>query len=87
MDRVMKAMEQMQLDDARNDMKIMKHALPRQINVADEHGIRHLAKNMDLTAIDVRSIAHSAGDWERIAKRLNVSTDVVKVVKVNIGGI
>ena len=87
MDRVMKAMEQMQIDDAMSDSEIMKHALPRQINVADEFGVRHLAKSVHLTPVDVRSIAHSAGDWERIAKRLNVPTNVVKVVKVSIGGI
>ena len=87
MDRVMKAMEQMQMDDARMDSKIMKHAPPRQINIADLHGINHLAKSIDLTPVDVRSIAYSHGDWERIAKKLNVSTDVVKVVKVSVGGV
>jgi len=87
MDRVMKAMEDMQMDDARGDSKIMKHALPRQINIADLHGINHLAKSINLTPVDIRSIAHSHGDWERIAKKLNVSTDVVKVVKVSVGGI
>ena len=87
MDRVMKAMEQMQMDDARSDSKIMKHALPRQVNIADLHGINHLAKSIDLMPVDVRSIAYATGDWERIAKRLNVSTDVVKVVKVSVGGV
>ena len=87
MDRVMKAMEDMQLDDARNDSKIMKHALTRPINVSDRRGMHYLAKSVDLTPVDVRSIAHATGDWERIAKRLNVSTDVVKVVKVSVGGV
>ena len=87
MDRVMKAMEDMQMDDARSDAQVMKHALPRQINVADLHGINHLAKSVNLTPVDVRTIAHSTGDWERIAKRLNVSSNIVKVVKVSVGGI
>ena len=87
MDRVMKAMELMQLDDAKTDAKIMKHALVNPINVADLHGINHLAKSIDLTPVDIRSIAYSVGDWERIAKRLNVSTDQVKVVKVSVGGV
>ena len=86
-DRVMKAMELMQIDDAKQDDNVMKHALVRQINIADLHGINHLAKSIDLTPVDVRSIAHSTGDWERIAKRLNVSSDQVKVVKLSIGGI
>jgi hypothetical protein len=87
MDRVMKAMELMQMDDAKNDSKIMKNALARPINIADLHGINYLAKNIELTPVDVRSIVHSVGDWERIAKRLNVTSDQVKVVKVSIGGI
>ena len=87
MDRVMKAMELMQLDDARTDSKIMKHALTRQINIADLHGLNYLAKNIDLTPVDIRSIAYSVGDWERIAKRLNVTTDQVKVVKLSVGGV
>jgi len=87
MDRVMKAMENMQLDDARNDSKIMKHALTRPVNVGNRRAIHYLAKSVDLTPVDVRSIAYATGDWERIAKRLNVSTDVVKVVKVSVGGV
>jgi len=86
-DRLMKAMEQMQRDDALQNDKVMKHALTRPVNIADEQGVRHLAKHLSLTPIDVRSIAHQMGDWERIAKRLNISSDVVKVVKMSVGGI
>jgi hypothetical protein len=86
-DRLMKAMEQMQRDDALRNDKVMKHALTRPVNIADEQGVRHLAKHLSLTPIDVRSIAHQMGDWERIAKRLNISSDVVKVVKMSVGGI
>jgi len=86
-DRITKAMEDMQMDDAFADDTVMKHALPRPVNIADEFGIRHLAKSVDLTPVDVKTIAHSMGDWERIAKRLNVSPTVVKVIKVSIGGV
>jgi hypothetical protein len=86
-DRLMKAMENMQRDAALLESRIVKHALPRPINIADEHGIRHLAKHLSLTPLDVRSIAHQMGDWERIAKRLNVSSDLVKVVKLSVGDI
>ena len=86
-DRITKAMEDMQMDDALADNTVMKHALPRPVNIADEFGIRHLAKSVDLTPVDVKTIAHSMGDWERIAKRLNVSPTVVKVIKVSIGGV
>jgi hypothetical protein len=84
---LMKAMEQMQRDDAMKSDRVMKHALTRPVNIADEHGVRHLAKHLNLTPVDVRSIAHQMGDWERIAKRLNISSDVVKVVKISVGGI
>jgi len=86
-DRLMKAMEQMQRDDAMKSDRVMKHALTRPVNIADEHGVRHLAKHLNLTPVDIRSIAHQMGDWERIAKRLNISSDVVKVVKISVGGI
>ena len=55
--------------------------------VGDENAVRHLAKQLNITPVDVRSIAHQGGDWARIAKRLDISTDVVKVVKVSIGGV
>ncbi len=86
-DRLMKAMESMQRDAALLETRVVKNALPRPVNIADEHGVRYLAKHMGLTPVDVRSIAHQMGDWERIAKRLNVSSDVVKVVKISVGGI
>ena len=86
-DRLMKAMEDMQRDAAKIDSSIMKHALTRPVNIADETGVRHLAKQLNLTPLDVRSIAQQLGDWERIAKRLNVKSDIVKVIKVSIGGV
>ena len=86
-DRLLKAMETMQRDDAMSDEVVMKHALTRPVNIADNHGITHLAKMVGLTPLDVRSIAHQTGDWNRIAKRLNVSDNVVKVIKVSIGGV
>ena len=86
-DRLMKAMENMQRDDAMRDDNIMKHTLPRPINIADDIGIRHLAEKMDIHPLDVRSIAHQTGDWQRIAKHLNISTDIVKVIKLSVGGV
>ena len=86
-DRLLKAMETMQRDDAMGDDMVMKHALTRPVNIADNHGVSHLAKMVGLTPLDVRSIAHQTGDWNRIAKRLNVSDNVVKVIKVSIGGV
>ena len=86
-DRLMKAMESMQRDAAMQETRIMKSALPRPVNIADNHGVIHLAKHLGITPVDVRSIAHQMGDWERIAKRLNISDEVVKVVKVSVGGV
>ena len=86
-DRLMKAMESMQRDAAMQEPRIMKSALPRPVNIADNHGVIHLAKHLGITPVDVRSIAHQMGDWERIAKRLNISDEVVKVVKVSVGGV
>jgi len=86
-DRLMKAMESMQRDDAMTNTEVMQHVLVRPVNVADNNGILYLAKQVGLTPTDVRSIAHQMGDWDRIAKRLNVSSDVIKVVKLSVGGV
>jgi hypothetical protein len=86
-DRLMKAMEEMQKDEARMDASIIKHIPVRSIHINDESGVNLIAKKMGLTSLDVRTIAHSTGDWSRVSKQLDVPLDIVKVVKVSMGGI
>ena len=86
-DRLMKAMEEMQKDEARMDASIIKHIPVRSIHINDESGVNLIAKKMGLTSLDVRTIAHSTGDWGRVSKQLDVPLDIVKVVKVSMGGI
>ena len=86
-DRLMKAMEEMQKDEARMDTSIMKHAPVREVDISDERGIHRIAKGLGLTSLDVRTIAHTSGDWNRISEKLDVPLDVVKMVKVSMGGV
>ena len=86
-DRLMKAMEEMQKDEARMDTSIIKHIPVRSVHINDDNGVNVIAKKLGLTSLDVRTIAHSTGDWGRVSKQLNVPLDVIKVVKVSMGGI
>ena len=86
-DRLMKAMEEMQKDEARMDAAIIKHIPTRSIHINDESGVNLIAKKLGLTSLDVRTIAHSTGDWGRVSKQLDVPLSVIKVVKVSMGGI
>jgi hypothetical protein len=86
-DRLMKAMEEMQKDEARMDADIMKHVPVREVDISDERGIHRIAKGLGLTSLDVRTIAHTSGDWNRISEKLDVPLDVVKMVKVSMGGV
>ena len=43
-----------------------------------------MAMKMGITKQDVRSIAHSKGDWHRIAKAYDIKPIVVKAVKVSL---
>lgn len=79
MDRVLKKLERIQMEDARNDNEISKHVKPhfRDSNL--------LAQHLGLTKGDVHTIAHATGDWYKIAKSFSVEPKVVKVIKVNQG--
>ena len=79
MDRVLKQLEQLQMADAKDDVEITKHQKPHFRDA------RLLAKHLNLTHEDVRSISHSTGDWHRVAKTYNVDPKVVKVIKINTG--
>jgi hypothetical protein len=65
--------------DAKDDVEITKHQKPHFRDA------RLLAKHLNLTHEDVRSISHSTGDWHRVAKTYNVDPKVVKVIKINTG--
>jgi len=79
MERILKQLERLQIDDARNDESITKHVKSHFSN-ADI-----LAKHLDLTRGDIHTISHSAGDWYKIAKQFKIEPNIVKIIKVNQG--
>jgi len=83
-DRIIKAMERMQMLDAKQDMAVLSQAITVPLNRESEDDLSFLAMKMGITKQDVRGIAHSKGDWHRIAKAYDIKPIVVKAVKVSL---
>ena len=77
MERILKQLEGLQLDDAKNDSEISPHIKSHFKDAT------LLAKHVGLAPIDVRGIAHATGDWYNIAKNFGIEPKIVKVIKVN----
>lgn len=86
-DRLIKAVEILQIEDARRDDEIIKHLPSNNLSVDSITDILYLAKMLDITSMDVSTILNTKGDWERISKTYGYSDKVVKVVKVSFGGV
>ena len=87
MDRLIKAVEILQIEDARKDDNIIKHLPSNNLSVDSITDILYLAKMLNITSMDVSTILNTKGDWERISKTYGYSDRVVKVVKVSFGGV
>jgi hypothetical protein len=74
MDRVMKALERMQQEEAGFD------GIKINSNLNNPHA---LAKHVGLTASEVVTINQTMGDWHNIAKSYNVDAKIIKVIKTN----
>ena len=85
-DRLMKAVEQMQIEDAKKDTDVLKFLPKRKMSVESNSDISTMAHKMDIAPIDVRTIVFTKGDWTRISKKYGYSDKVVKVVKTAFGG-
>ena len=83
LDRIEKAMEEMQLQDAKTDVNVLKY-VPRKtnLNLNVESDVALMASKTGLTKHDIRSLAVSKGDWHRVAEVFNVPPPVVGAVKV-----
>ena len=66
---------------------VRKHVPVVKMDHGNIEDVRFMAEKMDITPLDVETILHSKGDWERITKTYGYSGKVVKVVKVSFGGI
>ena len=86
-DRLIKAIEILQIEDAKEDSTVKKYVPVVKMDQRKIEDVRFMAEKMDITPLDIETILHSKGDWERITKTYGYSDKVVKVVKVSFGGI
>ncbi|MAK80432.1 MAG: hypothetical protein CMJ17_00915 [Phenylobacterium sp.] len=86
-DSVAKVVEILQLEEARLDGSVMKHVPNSKFNPKSNHDIIQMSEIVSLTPLDVRTILHSQGDWQRISKTYGYDDTTVKIVKVAFGGI
>ena len=80
MDSVLKAMEDLQLNQALEDTTVMKH-VPTQLDVSSPTEIGMFAKSLGLTGHDIRAIHSAQGDWSKVAKQWSVNENTVRVIK------
>lgn len=85
-ERLIKMVERIQLLEASQNDSIVKHVPNTKMSENSLFDVNYMAKKMELAPADIRTILHTKGDWERVAKTYNISTDVVKVVKVSFRG-
>lgn len=85
-DRLIKAMERVQMIEARKDIAVLKSVPKEQLSLNKEDDVSFLAMKLGITKQDIRVISNTKGDWGRIAKAYRIKPSVVKVVKVTLGG-
>ena len=85
-DRLVKAMERVQMLEAKRDVAVLKQMPKDKLSANKEDDVSFLAMKLGITKQDVRTISNSKGDWDRIAKAYKIKPSVVKVVKVTLGG-
>ena len=85
MDSVLKAMEDLQLNQALEDTTVMKH-VPSRIDTQCNSDVGMFAKSLGLTGHDVRAIYSAQGDWSNVAKQWSVNEKTVRVIKAAMRG-
>ena len=74
MDRIMKGLEKVQFQNATIDDEITKF-----------NSKSNFIEHVGLSENDINSINQTMGDWDKVAKAYNVKSNIVKVIKVNMG--
>ena len=84
--RLLKAMETIQLANARTDPQVLK-LLPikKHLNLNNHDDVLLMANRLEITPQDVHSITHTQGDWQNIAKTLQIPPSLVGSVKLVFG--
>tara|TARA_R110002020_G_scaffold14091_2_gene50106 strand:+ start:952 stop:2940 length:1989 start_codon:yes stop_codon:yes gene_type:complete len=81
--RLLKAMEDIQLADAKQNVGI---PFKKSLNINNHDDVLVAANRLEITIHDVHSISAARGDWQNIAKLYQLPPSVVSTVKVAFGG-
>jgi hypothetical protein len=81
--RLLKAMEDIQLADAKQNIKM---PFKKSLNINNHDDVLVAANRLEITTHDVHSISAARGDWQKIAKLYQLPPSVVSTVKVAFGG-
>ena len=81
-DRLIKAMENLQIRDARLDDSVRKLLPQQKLSIYSEDDIAYMASKTQITKTDVKAILLSKGDWNRISKTFKIDESIIKAVKV-----
>ena len=84
-ERLLKAMEQIQMQDAKANPDVKKWLPQQTLNINNQHDVLVLSKKLELTPHDIHFVKASMGDWSDIAERLKVPYSVVGSIKVAFG--
>tara|TARA_R110002020_G_scaffold118792_6_gene271409 strand:- start:43919 stop:45910 length:1992 start_codon:yes stop_codon:yes gene_type:complete len=84
-ERLLKAMEHIQMQDAIGNPDVKKWLPKQTLNINNQHDVLVLSKKLELTPHDIHFVKASMGDWTDIAERLKVPYGVVGSIKVAFG--
>ena len=76
-------MERVQMHDTWEDARVMKMVSQTNLNPQNNNDMLYLAKELNLQSNDIRAIAMTIGDWDKVAKHFQVRRDVVNIIKAS----
>ena len=85
-DRIVKALEDVQMKDALSDDSVLKHLTNSKLSIESNQDVSMISKKLGLAPQDVKLIYNAKGDWMRLTKSFGYTPTTVKVVKLSFRG-
>tara|TARA_R110002020_G_scaffold66931_11_gene175757 strand:- start:1492 stop:3840 length:2349 start_codon:yes stop_codon:yes gene_type:complete len=85
-DRIVKALEDVQMKDAMSDDEVLKHLNNSKLSIESSNDVSSISKKLGIAPQDVRLIHNAKGDWMRLTKSFGYTPTIIKVVKASFGG-
>lgn len=85
-DRIVKALEDVQMKDALSDDSVLKHLTNSKLSIESSEDIATISKKLGIAPQDVRLIHNAKGDWMRLTKSFGYTETTIKVVKASFRG-